>query len=201
MAEDQLIIYCNCAWYDIISEDVKGRVLESLKDSGARFVAVADLCKMAAEKDPILKEWAKADSVKIVACFRRAIRCLFDFAGAKLGEDAVVYNMRTQTGEEIIGGLGGNADTQEPPDDVSLEKEGDWAPWFPVIDYGRCVNCKQCLNFCLFGVYALSDDGNVEVVKPVNCKTNCPACARVCPESAIVFPKYADSPINGDAVD
>jgi Pyruvate/2-oxoacid:ferredoxin oxidoreductase delta subunit len=83
----------------------------------------------------------------------------------------------------------------------SFEKEGNWTPWFPVIDYERCVNCKQCLNFCLFGVYGLSDEGKVEVVKAANCKTNCPACARVCPESAIIFPKYADSPINGDKVD
>ncbi len=201
MGKEQLIIYCDCAWYDIISEDVKGPVLESLKDGGARFVAVADLCKMAAKKDPVLKEWAKADSVKIAACFPRAIRCLFDFAGAKLSEDAVIYNMRTQTGEEIILGLGGNADTQGSPEDISLEKEGDWVPWFPVIDYGRCVNCKQCLNFCLFGVYGVSADGKVAVVKPDGCKTNCPACARVCPEGAIIFPKYADGPINGDAVD
>jgi len=63
------------------------------------------------------------------------------------------------------------------------------------------VNCKQCLNFCLFGVYGTTEDGKVEVVKPANCKTNCPACARVCPESAIIFPKYGEGPINGDAVD
>ncbi|MHC4467013.1 MAG: 4Fe-4S dicluster domain-containing protein, partial [Planctomycetota bacterium] len=69
-----------------------------------------------------------------------------------------------------------------------------------VIDYDRCKNCMQCLNFCLFGVYELSDDGKVEVVKPTGCKTNCPACARVCPHKAIIFPKYTESPINGDEV-
>lgn len=201
MADDQLILYCDCAWYDNIAEDVKRDVLKSLKDGGARFVAVGDLCKLAAEKDPILKEWAKADSVKIYACFPRAVRCLFDFAGAKLNEDAVIYNMRGQTGEDIISQLPGDAGSQGSSEDVPIEKEGDWTPWFPVIDRERCVNCKQCLNFCLFGAYGLSQEGKVEVVKPANCKTNCPACARVCPESAIIFPKYADSPINGDEVD
>jgi NAD-dependent dihydropyrimidine dehydrogenase PreA subunit len=67
-----------------------------------------------------------------------------------------------------------------------------------VIDYDRCRNCKQCLNFCLFGVYQLSEEGKVEVRKPAGCKTNCPACARMCPQKAIIFPKYAEAPINGD---
>ncbi|MCB1211707.1 MAG: ferredoxin family protein, partial [Verrucomicrobiales bacterium] len=29
---------------------------------------------------------------------------------------------------------------------------------------------------------------------------NCPACSRVCPEVAIMFPKYLGGPINGDIV-
>jgi len=33
-----------------------------------------------------------------------------------------------------------------------------------------------------------------------NCKTNCPACSRVCPEVAIMFPKYTSGPINGEPV-
>ena len=33
-----------------------------------------------------------------------------------------------------------------------------------------------------------------------NCKTDCPACSRVCPEVAILFPKYRHGPINGDEV-
>ena len=196
MSEDQLILYCGCTWYDVLSEDVRGNILKSLKDRGARFVVVSDLCKMAAEKDPMLKEWARTDKITIVACFPRAVRSLFDFAGAKLPDDAVILNMRSQTAEDITSQLTGDSDFQG-----SFEKEGNWTPWFPVIDYGRCVNCKQCLNFCLFGVYALDDEGKVQVVRPANCKTNCPACARVCPECAIIFPKYGDSPINGDEVD
>jgi NAD-dependent dihydropyrimidine dehydrogenase PreA subunit len=61
------------------------------------------------------------------------------------------------------------------------------------------VQCKKCLGFCLFGVYAM-DGVKVRVAHPRNCKNNCPACARVCPQAAIIFPKCKDSPINGDDV-
>ena len=75
-----------------------------------------------------------------------------------------------------------------------------WKPWFPVIDFSRCTNCMQCLTFCLFDVYGVSKEKKIEVRNPTNCKTDCPACSRVCPEVAILFPKYKGGPINGDEV-
>jgi NAD-dependent dihydropyrimidine dehydrogenase PreA subunit len=75
-----------------------------------------------------------------------------------------------------------------------------WKPWFPVIDFDRCTNCMQCLSFCLFDVYGVSQDKKIQVQNQDNCKTDCPACSRVCPEVAIMFPKYKAGPINGDAV-
>jgi NAD-dependent dihydropyrimidine dehydrogenase PreA subunit len=71
-----------------------------------------------------------------------------------------------------------------------------WPSWYPVIDYARCNNCGQCAEFCLFGVYEKSD-GKVAVVNPKSCKNNCPACARICPQVAIVFPKYAQGGVIG----
>jgi NAD-dependent dihydropyrimidine dehydrogenase PreA subunit len=75
-----------------------------------------------------------------------------------------------------------------------------WKPWFPVIDYSRCTNCMQCLSFCLFDVYGVSADRKIQVQNQSNCKTECPACSRVCPEVAIMFPKYRHGPINGEDV-
>ncbi|TWT36547.1 hypothetical protein KOR34_14530 [Posidoniimonas corsicana] len=75
-----------------------------------------------------------------------------------------------------------------------------WKPWFPVIDFDRCTNCMQCLSFCLFDVYGVSGEGKITVQNQSNCKTDCPACSRVCPEVAILFPKYKAGPINGDAI-
>ena len=65
----------------------------------------------------------------------------------------------------------------------------DWSSWYPVIDAGRCTSCGQCADFCLFGVYQ-KGDGWIKVVNPQACKINCPACARICPHIAIIFPKY-----------
>ena len=75
-----------------------------------------------------------------------------------------------------------------------------WKPWFPVIDYDRCTNCMQCLTFCLFDVYGVDAEQKITVQNQDNCKTDCPACSRVCPEVAILFPKYGKGPINGDVV-
>jgi NAD-dependent dihydropyrimidine dehydrogenase PreA subunit len=101
-------------------------------------------------------------------------------------------------------------DAGEPPEQVAaaLEQEpvpaaaapARWKPWFPVIDYSRCTNCMQCLSFCLFDVYGVSADRKIQVQNQSNCKTECPACSRVCPEVAIMFPKYRHAPINGDEV-
>ncbi|HRU05512.1 MAG TPA: hypothetical protein P5137_07025 [Candidatus Brocadiia bacterium] len=70
--------------------------------------------------------------------------------------------------------------------------------WYPVIDHGTCRRCGQCADFCLFGVYTLGDDRSVRVDQPDNCKNGCPACARVCPAGAIMFPSHeADRRIAG----
>jgi len=69
--------------------------------------------------------------------------------------------------------------------------------WYPVIDYGRCTNCMECVDFCLFGVYGLDDVDNLLVEQPDNCRKGCPACSRVCPENAIMFPLHKTPAIAG----
>ena len=85
-------------------------------------------------------------------------------------------------------------------DELQVPEPGGWKPWFPVIDYGRCTNCMQCLSFCLFDVYGVSPEKQIQVQNENKCKTDCPACSRVCPEVAILFPKYRSGPINGDEI-
>ena len=69
--------------------------------------------------------------------------------------------------------------------------------WYPVIDEDRCTLCYECLNFCLFGVYDVREDGHVFTAQPDACRPGCPACARVCPSEAIIFPLYPDPAIAG----
>ena len=66
--------------------------------------------------------------------------------------------------------------------------------WYPVVDLSRCKHCGSCAQFCLFGVYALEDGGKVRVASPDRCKSGCPACSRICPEGAIMFPLYVKDP-------
>jgi NAD-dependent dihydropyrimidine dehydrogenase PreA subunit len=99
-----------------------------------------------------------------------------------------------QTGPQVV------EQVDRVRDEVGLPQPGKWKPWFPVIDYDRCTNCMQCLSFCLFDVYGVSADKKIQVQNQHKCKTDCPACSRVCPEVAILFPKYRHGPINGDVV-
>ena len=69
--------------------------------------------------------------------------------------------------------------------------------WYPVIDYSRCTNCMECIDFCLFGVYGVDTLDQIAVESQDNCKKGCPACSRVCPENAIVFPGHKTPAIAG----
>ncbi|REJ71841.1 MAG: ferredoxin family protein [Planctomycetota bacterium] len=69
--------------------------------------------------------------------------------------------------------------------------------WYPVIDYSRCTNCMECIDFCLFGVYGVDNVDRILVESQDNCKKGCPACSRVCPENAIIFPQHKSPAIAG----
>jgi NAD-dependent dihydropyrimidine dehydrogenase PreA subunit len=72
--------------------------------------------------------------------------------------------------------------------------------WYPVIDYSRCTNCMECIDFCLFGVYGVDKVETILVEQPDNCRKGCPACSRVCPENAIIFPQHKTPTIAGAPV-
>jgi len=205
------ILYCHCAHADVIPADTRERILEALAQSGAAYEAVADLCELAARRDPLLKKFAEGGPVRIIACWPRTVRWLFAYAGATLPAGAVIHNMRKELPEALVPYLapgehtrGRKAGDRKPRlgkpavPQFDAKKPGEWVPWFPVIDYDRCQDCRQCFQFCLFGVYAADEGGKVRVAKPENCKTGCPACARICPQAAIIFPKYVEGAISGD---
>ena len=61
-------------------------------------------------------------------------------------------------------------------------------PWFPTLHVELCNGCGACLRFCSFGVYAVAEDGRIEVLEPFRCQVGCRACADICKPGAIVFP-------------
>ena len=73
--------------------------------------------------------------------------------------------------------------------------------WYPVIDFSRCTNCMECIDFCLFGVYGVDRFETILVEQPDNCRKGCPACSRVCPENAIIFPQHKSPAIAGSAAE
>ena len=80
---------------------------------------------------------------------------------------------------------------------LSVLGEANGNRWYPVIDYSRCTNCLECIDFCLFGVYGIDRKDRILVENQDNCKRGCPACSRVCPENAIIFPEHKTPAIAG----
>ncbi len=101
------ILYCRCAYAQVVPPDVKQEVLAGLTASGRGFEAVADLCEMAARRDPQLKSLAADDRpLKIAACWPRAVQGLFQLADAALPKDGVeIHNMRTDAAAEVLAGV------------------------------------------------------------------------------------------------
>ena len=198
------VLYCHCANAKIVPAATKTAVLEGLNAAHVEFEAVPDLCEMAARGDARLRDLSSAPALTIAACYPRAVKWLFASAGAPLPEATTkVWNMRVETPENVVDGVLKEAVRRTDPERVvetQLAPTAGWKPWYPVIDYSRCTNCMQCLSFCLFDVYGVSTDQKIQVQNQSNCKTECPACSRVCPEVAIMFPKYRHGPINGEEI-
>lgn len=104
------ILYCRCAFAQVVPQATKDAVLERLCASGTSFETVADLCEMAARRDERLTGLLDGDEpVKIAACYPRAVKWLFHNAGVPFPADdpdrIEVLNMREQTADTIADAL------------------------------------------------------------------------------------------------
>ena len=143
------------------------------------------------EKEEAKNLFSSTDEILIIACYPRAVKLLLDFAGVETVTKPFTFlNFRDTDNEDLFNQIKSFARGELQSSSLrELESEPEWPSWFPMIDDSRCTSCGQCADFCLFGVYEKSED-KVRVVNPKGCKNNCPACARICPQTAIVFPKY-----------
>jgi NAD-dependent dihydropyrimidine dehydrogenase PreA subunit len=195
------VTICACASRSFIDKDKAAGIAAQLKTEGYHVKVEADLCQKTMTKSPDMQDIAEGI---ILACYPRAILSHLDWLGLPVGQ---VVDIRNHSEEEVFSQL--NIHTPFSPNTSEKDvfrKEIEGFPvergkdaWYPVLDKSNCTECGKCHDFCLFGVYAI-EDKKVKVVQPQNCKVNCPACARMCPSKAIIFPKYEKSPINGGTV-
>lgn len=189
------ITICVCASRTFIDKEKVAKVAAAAKQAGLGVELVSDLCELCETKEEQVHQIARTT---IVACHARAVKSLMAFAGER---DCRHIDLRSQSVDDVLRTL----DIKAAPDAAAEEwrqlintytaKAGEDA-WYPTLDKDACAECGKCLEFCPFGVYEMVDD-RVTVTHPHHCKNNCPACARQCPVSAIIFPKYDRSPING----
>ena len=105
MSTPATILYCRCAYAQVVPTGVKNEVLQKLCDSNASFETVSDLCEMAAHRDPPLQALPACGKLRIAACYPRAVKGLSQQAGFPLPADTEILNMRTQTAQEIADAL------------------------------------------------------------------------------------------------
>jgi len=100
------LLYCRCAYAQVVPQAVKDGVLEKLCESGASFESVADLCEMAAHRDPRLQAFAAQGPLRIAACYPRVVKGLFQQCSAPLpDEQAEILNMRAMSADEVVQGM------------------------------------------------------------------------------------------------
>lgn len=191
------ITICACSSRSFIDKDKVAVIAAALKQAGMTVTIEPDLCKKVMQDDPSVEKIA---SSTILACYPRAVRSLFLIRDLELNR---VVDIRNGEADDVLSQFQLSQPAAQTAEQAYIREtvenlpfEGGTDAWYPVIDKERCSECEKCHDFCLFGVYAV-EEGRVKVKHPQNCKNNCPACARICPSQAVIFPKYDKSPING----
>lgn len=198
--QNKRVTICACASRSFIDKDKVAEVAATLMQEGYDVNLEPDLCRKIMNASPDIREIAAG---AIVACYTRAVQSLLDWKGLEAGQIIDIRNNKTA---EVLSQLDNSISFSSEQDFPGLDAirqevhgfpiENGTDAWYPVLDKARCIECGKCHDFCLFGVYTV-ENKQVSVVKPQNCKNNCPACARMCPSKAVIFPKYEKSPING----
>ncbi|HRR32592.1 MAG TPA: 4Fe-4S dicluster domain-containing protein [Kiritimatiellia bacterium] len=152
--------------------------------SDSSVIRLDDLAEHALHpEDGVMAACFAGETSFVVAAARpRAVRALLTFGGVACDDLNIAW-------------------LALPFDREALKREYG-VPWYPVIDRTRCSGCGTCHDYCLFSVYSREPRNataeRVRVTSPLNCKTGCPACSRLCPEAALIFPFCAEAELNGE---
>ena len=188
MKESEIVLLvCDCGGNNpSLAEGVASSGLD------ADAYVISDLCGAALAKPVELSGILNSYRKQIVlACYPRAARALLAQCGidAHSADFVNLLDGGLSAALDRARGLGVGVGTTRLH---RLDSELPVPSWFPVIDRDRCTGCERCADFCLFGVYRKASGKKPEVQRPLNCKNNCPACARKCPSGAVLFPKIAE---------
>lgn len=185
------IIFCNCEGEIITDERLKS-IKSTLNQMNADVVEISDICRLSVMGiDEFKAIFSEENEYLIIGCYSRTMKLLLGRLMINYEKYAIRYlNFIELSNEQLhpeIDDFCANSLQENTMREIVTSNE--WPSWFPVIDYSRCTTCGQCADFCLFGVYEKTEE-HITVVNPKGCKNNCPACARICPHTAIIFPKY-----------
>lgn len=193
--EERHILLCNCKG-ERIRPDLIQSIEDHLRTMTLDITILNDLCGIVRKKpDQLANLFSHYKKYLIIGCHRRLMALLLE-QYLLITQEVSFINLLDTVESDVIKQVDdfccGNIKNGTI---IEINEDSGWPSWYPVIDYSRCISCGQCADFCLFSVYEKTDDG-IKVMNPEACKNNCPACARICPTTAIIFPKYK----NGGAI-
>jgi heterodisulfide reductase subunit A-like polyferredoxin len=185
------ILFCQCG-AGIISSEKSEQIKTFLKSLDADLYQLDDFCGIVLNrKDFIRAINQKYERKVMVACYPRAIKNLLAQNDLELSglevlnfRELLVLELESKLTNDFLFAEGKASET-------AIASGLDVPAWYPVIDQPICTNCGKCFKFCLFGVYSFKDK-HLNVLNPLACKNNCPACGRNCPTSAIIFPRLKE---------
>lgn len=186
------ILFCQCG-AGIISSEKSEQIKTMLQLFDADLYQLDDFCGIVLGRNDFIKAIdQRYDRKVIVACYPRAIKSLLAQNDLELS-GLEVLNFRELSTNEIEMKLRNDFFFSEGETSETIIESGLNVPaWYPVIDQPLCTHCGKCFKFCLFGVYSFKDK-HLNVLNPLACKNNCPACGRNCPSSAIIFPRLKEA--------
>jgi NAD-dependent dihydropyrimidine dehydrogenase PreA subunit len=196
--QTQNIVFCHCGG-ERTQSPLFTELAGYLEKQQGNVTILSDLCALAVNRKQELQElFSATGKYLLIGCYQRSMKHLLEkvldrpfevlnIQHINVVEVASVDEIKPQIASFTQNAVSGSF--------RKISDDSGWPSWYPVLDYSRCTSCGQCADFCLFGVYEKTDS-LVKVVNPKGCKNNCPACARICPSTAIIFPKYK----NGGAI-
>lgn len=187
------IILCTCSNRKCIDQNLVCSIKNILIAKNIELIEINDLCSLAVNHSSENSEIAHISPPPdiIIACSQKAVKAICQYMDIPT-DDIKIIPTRTENPQQMLQ----NISKDLPDGSCSQNKYTLGEAWNPFIDYSKCIDCGQCYEFCIFKVYS-RENGKIIVTNPEYCKDNCPACARICPANAIVFPKCPDSVING----